>query len=417
MGNPLTMPRTEGIVSHVIARETPVNNINYRRTLNIVFAESILTYSGIFLCIPIMTVFWNGVGMDQFMIGVSQMMCAATLFLFDVPMGYFADRFSRKSLNVAGDIGMVAAFVFYALARNFWMVVVCEVLCGLFLAMSGGVDRAFLKIYSDKIDPSGELFRIKTAQLALWQIISMCISIAFGMLIAKHNVRWAIFAVAIPFLAATILASMVKDIGERIAAQHKNHLKDMLENLKYLMKNAEIKWLVYAYAIGFEVTHPIIWGLTPLLVMVGVPVWLVGIGWLLWYGAAPLGALFARKTMHWNTSAHILVPITIITLFSLPVIIAPNLATIWLFPLSGIAFGIVNIYIMPKIQQRTQEKYQTTIVSIASSAARLIYIPIVLITNYFGNTAPQYILLATVLIFAPLTLLAFIKLRGLEKKK
>ncbi len=211
--------------------------------------------------------------------------------------------------------------------------------------------------------------------------------------------------------------SMVRDIGERIVAAHKNHLKDMLENLKYIMKNAEIKWLVYAYAIGFEVTHPIIWGLTPLLVMVGVPVWLVGTGWLLWYGVAPLGALFARKTTHWNTSAQIFVPITIITLFSLPVIIAPNLATIWLFPLSGIAFGIVNIYIMPKIQQKTQEKYQTTIVSIASSASRLIYIPIVLITNYFGNAKPQYILLATVLIFAPLTLIAYKKLRGFEKKQ
>jgi MFS family permease len=99
-----------------------------------------------------MTVFWNSIGMNQFMIGVSQMMCAATLFLFDVPMGYFADRFSRKALNVIGDIGIMATFIFYAFARNFWMVVAGEILCGLFMAMSGGVDRAFLKIYSDKID-------------------------------------------------------------------------------------------------------------------------------------------------------------------------------------------------------------------------------------------------------------------------
>jgi hypothetical protein len=149
--------------------------------------------------------------------------------------------------------------------------------------------------------------------------------------------------------------------------------------------------------------------------MAGVPVWYVGFGWLLWYGVAPFGALFARKTMHWNTSAQIFVPIAIVTLFSLPVIISPNMATIWLFPLSGATFGIVNIYIMPRIQQKTQEKYQTTIVSIAASAARLIYIPIVLVTNYFGNAAPQYIFLATILIFAPLTLLAWVKLKGFER--
>jgi MFS family permease len=388
---------------------------NHRRTLNIVFAESILTYSGIYLCAPVMTLFWNGVGMDQFMIGVSQMVCAATLFLFDAPMGYVADRFSRKALNVAGDIGLAAAFAFYSLAQNFWMVVISEILCGLFLAMSSGVDRAFLKIYSDKIDPSGGLFKKKTAQLAVWQIVCMCVSLVIGMFVSRHSVRLAILAVAAPFLAAAVLASMVRDIGEKITARHENHLKDMLENLKYIMKNAEIKWLVYAYAIGFEVTHPIIWGLTPLLVMVGVPVWLVGAGWLLWYAAAPFGAVFARKTAHLKTSAQIFVPLGIVTLFSLPVIAAPNMATIWLFPLSGIAFGLVNIYVMPKIQQKTKERYQTTVVSIAASAARLIYMPIVLITNYFGNISPQYILLATILTFAPLTLLAWLKLRGFER--
>ena len=388
--------------------------MNYRRTLNIIIIESILTYSGIFLCIPIMTVFWNSVGMNQFMIGVSQMVCAATLFLFDVPMGYFADRFSRKALNVIGDIGITAAFIFYAFAQNFWMVVVGEVLCGLFLAMSGGVDRAFLKIYSDKIDSSGMLFKKKTAELAVWQMIGMCLSIVIGMFIAKYSIRLTIFAVAIPFLAAAILALMVNDIGEKIASQNTNHIKDMVVNFKYVLKSNEIKWLVYAYAVGFEVTHPIIWALTPLLVLVRVPIWLVGIGWLIWYGLAPLGVLLAKKTTHWKTSTQIFVPLTIVTLASLPVIIAPNQATIWLFPLSGTVFGIVNIYIMPKIQQKTQEKYQTTIVSVASSAARLIYIPLVLVTNYFGNTAPQYILLATIVIFIPLTLLAWRNLRRFD---
>ena len=393
-----------------------MSQINYRRTLNIIFAESILTYSGIFLCIPIMTVFWNRIGMNQFMIGVSQMMCAVTLFLFDVPMGYFADRFSRKALNVIGDIGIMGAFIFYAFAENFWMVVVGEILCGLFLAMSGGVDRAFLKIYSDKIDSSGELFKRKMAHLTVWQIISMCLAILIGMFISKYDIRLTILAVAVPFLAAAILALLIKDIGEKIVAMHTNHLKDMIITFKYVVKNTEMKWLIYSYAIGFEVTHPIIWALTPLLVKVGVPVWLVGIGWLLWYGLAPLGALFAKKTMHLNTSTQIFIPFAIVTLASLPVIMLPNLITIWLFPLSGMAFGLVNIYIMPKIQQKTEEKYQATIVSIASSSSRLIYIPIVLITNYFGNTNPQYILLATLLIFAPLTLLAWIKLRGFKSE-
>ena len=80
--------------------------------------------------------------------------------------------------------------------------------------MSSGVDRAFLKIYSDKIDNS-EFFKKKTAELAVWQIISMCLAIVIGMFIAKYDIRLTIFAVAIPFLAAAILALTIKDVGEK----------------------------------------------------------------------------------------------------------------------------------------------------------------------------------------------------------
>ena len=389
----------------------------YRRTLTIIMLESALTYSGVLICIPVITVFWNSVGMNQFFIGISQMICAATLFLFDVPMGYVADRFSRKALNVIGDFGIAATFVFYAFAQNFWMVIAGEVLCGLFLAMSGGVDKAFLKIYADRIDSTGKLFKEKTAQLAIWQIVCMCIAIATGMFIARYSIRWTILAVSVPFLIAAALALTVKDIGEKIVAKHTNYLKDMLENFKFVVKNAEVKWLIYSYAIGLEVTHPIIWALTPLLTKAGVPVWLVGIGWILWYGLAPLGALFAQKTQHWKTSSQVFIPFLIVSLASLPVILFSNMTTTFFFTISGVSFGIVNIYIMPKIQAKTEEKYQTTVISIAATAARLIYMPIVFITNYFGNIAPHYILLATILIFAPLTLLAWVKLREFERRK
>ena len=388
--------------------------MNYRRTLHIIMLESVLTYSGVLICIPVITVFWNSIGMNQFLIGVSQMLCAATLFLFDIPMGYVADRFSRKALNVIGDFGIAATFVFYSFAQNFWMVLIGEILCGLFLAMSGGVDRAFLKIYSDKIDGTGALFKKKTAQLAVWQIICMCLAIIAGMFIAKISIRRTILSVAVPFLIAAVLGMLIKDIGERIEAQHTNYLKDMIANFKYVIRNAEVRWLAYSYAIGFEVTHPIIWALTPLLTRGGVPVWLVGIGWILWYGLAPIGALVAKKTMHWKTSSQICVPFSIVLLASLPAILFPNLMTTIFFTLSGVAFGIVNIYIMPKIQIKTEEKYQTIVVSVAATTARLIYIPIVLVTNYFGNVSPQYILLATVLIFAPLTMLAWAKLKKFE---
>ena len=153
--------------------------MNPKRKLRIVFIESVLSAAGVGLCIPIMTVFWNSVGMDQTLIGISQMMFTVAVLCSDIPMGYIADRYSRKSLNIIGDFGVGLAFIIYAFTRNFWTVVLAETLTGIFFGMTNGVDRSFVKFYSDKIDETGKLFRKNNARLTSYQFAGLLMIITY----------------------------------------------------------------------------------------------------------------------------------------------------------------------------------------------------------------------------------------------
>lgn len=381
---------------------------HYKLKLRLIFIESILTFGAMGFCMPIMTVFWNSIGMDQKLIGLSQMICTLAMLIFDIPMGYMADRFNRKKMNLLGDFGIVITFIIYMSAHNFVTVLVAETLCGIFIAMTNGVDNAFLKFYSDKIDESGELFRKNNAKLSIYQGLSFAFAIIIGMFISKYSIRATIGAVAIPFIIGTILSLFIDDIGAKIESTEKGVIRKFIANIKHILKDEETRWLVFVWSIADNITHAIIWVLTPLLILVGVPVYIVGIGWLLNYITPVIGAIIARKIMNIRFSHKVALPFILVAIGTLPIIINANIFTVWLFALTGIASGFKKTFFMPAIQERVEDNYQTTIVSVVSTVARIVYLPAVYLINYFGDVNPQNALTANLIIFIPLAFIIYL---------
>jgi len=383
--------------------------------LKLIFAESVLCYGALGFVMPVINLFWNSVGMNQTMIGLSQMICTIVMFAFDIPMGYIADRYSRRLLNIAGDFGNAFAFLLYALSRNFWGVIVGEILAGVFMAMTNGVDRAFIKVYADDIDPSGGLFTSLQAKLSACQFASLSVFIAAGMALSRFSVRWCIAAVAFPFLIGGVLALFIDDIGERIEAEHRNAALDMWRSFRAVLKDRRVGVLLVAFALQNNMTHPIIWVFTPLLILSGVPVWLVGLGWFFNYLAPVAGSWIAGKLMGTRLRFRFMTSFILVTCAVLPIILFPGTWTVWLFALTGVAIGFPGVLLLPDIQRSTEARYQTMVVSMGATLQRLIYIPAVFLVNLFANDAPQNALTASLVLFLPFALLLLIPLGRIER--
>ena len=349
--------------------------------LKLIFIESTLTNSSFGLCMPIMTVFWNSIGMNQTLIGLSQMICTLAMLVFDIPMGYIADKFDRKKLNIIGDFGIIITFLIYMFAHSFIVVVIAETLCGIFTAMTNGVDNAFMKFYSDKIDDTGNLFKKNIAKLSICQSVGFVASILIGMVISKYNLRLAVGSLVVPFIIGTTLSLFIDDIGARIEPKHISTAKEFISNLKYILKGKETRWLVLAWSVMDNITRAIVWVLSPILILIGVPIYIVGIGWLLNNIASIFGSIFAKKIQNIEISKKFALHILLVILGTLPIIITPNIWTVWLFALTGFASGLPKTLFMPVIQEKNKDKYQTTVVSITTTVARLVYLPSVYLIN------------------------------------
>jgi MFS family permease len=376
-----------------------------------------MVITGTMLAMPIMVPFYHSIGMDQGQIGLSQAIFTVALLLINLPTGWLADRFSRRLSNVAGDFVATLGVLYYSQASSFTEVVIAEVLLGVSLAFSQGADGALLRAYTQLLDPSGRMFHKQYARLAIWQPLAQIVALVIGGAIGASNPRLAIALAAIPYAVGCLLSLCLREEGARLVAKHRNPLRDMVRVVhESVGPDPYLRWLIVAYSVGREITHVMIWALTPLLLVAGVPAQIVAIGWVLNSLSVVVGAHIANRwglTMRaWQKFAS---PVALV-LFGLLVMSSYlSLTTIWLYACLGLAQGWTAAVLQPLIQAQTDDCSQATIISIAKSASQLLYIPLVWVVGVAGNIDIRLTMVATAVIFAPLALITTRRLYALER--
>jgi hypothetical protein len=210
----------------------------------------------------------------------------------------------------------------------------------------------------------------------------------------------------------------IKDDSENLVPQHKNPLKDMTRVVKDAAKSPALRLRILAYAVARELTHGIVWVFTPLLLLAGVPLAVVSVGWAIDAVTGFVGAKAAQRYVHrlkeWQIFA---VPILLMTVSLGVMSIYFGMATIWLFALFGITRGWTAAAMMPLVQHHAKSSEQTSVISLTRVVAQLLYIPSVWIIGIAADIKTEYSMLATLIIFVPLGLPILIKLRKENQRK
>ena len=212
-----------------------------------------------------------------------------------------------------------------------------------------------------------------------------------------------------------IIAFFIKDYNGKAKVIHKNPIKDLVGNVKKIIKTPKVKTYLLSYIVGREITHSQIWVLTPLLIMVGVPIEIVSLGWIFNNIMQIIGGKIAEKMIHLKISNKFAIPVLIEIIWIIILIVNTNVVTVWLFTLNGLVQGLIFGNVVTPLQESTEDELQTSVMSIASTGARLLYIPLVYFTNYLGNIRLQLALVGVAVVFIPLGLIVYKRLRKLEK--
>lgn len=381
-----------------------------KKNLRLVIAESGIT-AGL-LAMPIMTPFFNSIGLNQAQISETQMLFTVVTMLLNLPLGYIADRFSRKWANIIGDFGHAIIMLAYSQVGGFWGAVACECFFGLSSALTDGVDQSLLKHFVGKVaEETGEserkLLRSKTAKLEIVRQASNLILMLLGGPIGAISLRLAIALSAVNHFIGGIISIFIDDDSEKFQPVHKNPIKDIAHITKTTAKSPMLRRRIIAFAIAREMTHGIIWVVTPLFLKAGVPMSVVSFAWVGNSLMAILGARLAYKYgKNLSDTTTVAIPLAMMTFSMIIMALRLNIITVWLYGLMGITQGWTAATMIPMVQHYAKASEQTSVISLAKMLAQLLYIPVVWVIGLVADVELTYSLIATVVIFLPLGIIS-----------
>ena len=386
-----------------------------KRNLYLVMAEATITEG--LLAMSIMTPFFHSVGLSNEKISLTQIIFTAVLVLLNVPTGYIADRISRKWANIIGDFASSIIFLCYAFTNNFLGIVICESLLGVTSALSSDVDQSLLKHFSGKLargngEPEESVLKKYTARLWCFKYISNLILLLLGGPIGAIDLCLAIALSGVPPFIGGVISIFIEDDSEKLTPKHKNPMKDMLSVARTALDSKPLRWRIFAYAVGRQMTHAIIWVATPLFIQAGVPLEFVSCAWAFNSLMAVLGAHLAGKFGHRLNDVQILVvPVALMSISMTTMFINLNLVTVWLYGLMGIVQGWSSSTLTPMVQRYVKPSEQTSVISLMKVFSDTLFIPTTWITGLVADIKLEYSLLATVAMFLPLGLIVIRQLK------
>ena len=391
----------------------------------LVIAESMLT-AGI-ISVPFMTILYEAeIGLTHEQIAITQAAFTVVAMLLNIPLGWVADRFSRKFANILGDFLCFLGLIFYTQAHTMLDCVLCETLFGVGIAFSQGVDSSLLKHFADKEDASNnhKLYKDSFGRMSSLCYLVCLAYYVIGFAIGDMNVRDIIMISSIPFIFAIIAGLFIHDDSVKLGKTKAEAKEEAQENKKSdddktifeiiheTLGNPKLNIRIAAYMIAREMTHGIIWCFTPLLQFVGIDGKWIVLGWAANSLAAYLGTKLARrlggKLSEW---VRFVIPVMIVALAALAMSIHLSVFTLCLYVFFGIAQGWTSVTMMPQIKIHTKGKLQVTVESIAKVCSQLYYIVAVWLIGRAADIKLEYAALATILLFVPLAIPVAIRLK------
>lgn len=390
--------------------KNPQLNTNYLKTsYKLLQIESLLTV--MMFTVPVFTLFLNNIGLNQTAVGISQAVFMAIAMIFDVPSGWLADRYSRKLANCMGDLLVAVGLFHYAFTYDFTGVIISEILIGIGIAFTNGADVGLLKSYAQKLKNNYDAL---SATLGSLRPLAEMFAFSVGGVIALYNIRATFVLSGVIFVIGALISLFVVEIGERRKTE-KHPIRDMIDITKYsLHGHPQLKWRILAFAVAQNSTHTIIWLFTPMLLVAGFSKESLGWVWASTLLVASLGSFIARFYAEKMTDVmKVFIPLSV-TVFAYVIlgsgVSAMTIGFSWLFALTrGWFIATLN----PLVQHHAPAGIQSTVISVASLARRLLYIPLVIIVNTLGTYSLERALLGSALIYASFSVLIA---RGLRAK-
>ena len=227
------------------------------------------------LILPTIVLFFQENGLSLTDIFMLQSVFSVSIVVLEIPTGYFADVFGRKSSLVAGFFLGFMGLLTYCFSHGFWGFLAAELTMGLGASFSSGTDQAMLYDSLLELKKGGDYKRVSGKYFSVSSASEGTASVLGGLL-AAISFRLP-FYVETGLMGLGVLVALTLVEPRRKKFEHpEGSLKGILSVIRFSMSgHPRLKWMIlYATAISAS-TLTMFWFWQPYFSAVGLPVaWL-----------------------------------------------------------------------------------------------------------------------------------------------
>ncbi|SHH28559.1 MFS transporter [Thermosipho atlanticus] len=308
-------------------------------------------------------------GLDYTQIMLLQSISAVAVFLFEVPTGSIADKFSRKfSLFLSGLFIAICMWI-YIVFNSFFMFAIAEIIFGIGFTFGSGADSALLYESLKKLGRTSEYQQREGSALSYVFIGQAIGSIASGFLF-KINAVIPFWISFLNVLIAAVIALFFVET-EREKSEHK-YVTHVLKSAGLIFKIPRVFWaMFYAMLMGFALRVGY-WIYQPYFSAIQLDIAYYGIVFFLFNLVAAFSSKVLVKRYKNVRPRKVLLALCLLMVISfiVPAMFLSKIALV-IIALQQVVRGLHPSTLRFYINHQIEDKYRATVISFSSLLANL----------------------------------------------
>lgn len=291
--------------------------------------------------------------------------------IFELPTGFFSDRYGRVKTLVFGASAFLLSGIFYAIGLNYWFLFIGAIFGGLGSAFYSGNNDALL--YDNLTEAKKtEDFSEHNGKISSMSQIALAISGLFGGVIAYFSFPVLMWLSIIPLIICLILGLKLIEI-KKSSQQSENifiHIKSAFKNF---ISNIKLRLISFSDIINFGLGEAG-WQFKSAFIATIWPIWAIGISQVLSNIGAAVSFHFSGKILKKFSALKILI---FDFLFSKVIILIAlfmaNIISPFLMSLNSFSYGVSQVAKNKLLQDEFTSEQRAVMGSLNSLAGSLLF--------------------------------------------
>jgi MFS family permease len=304
-----------------------------------------------------------------------------SVFLLEVPSGYFSDRIGRRRTLLIAAAAFIASYVCFIVGAGYWWFAVGQFLLATGMAMQSGTDTAF---HYDSLKTLGREseYAQREAKAEQWGLIMLAIATLSGGLLGMIDLR---LAYVFSLISASAMALLAWRFVEPVHADESRAMQSftrVVGDCCLRLRDPVLGWVFAVVIVLYAMAHIVYEFYQPYITLLQLPA-------LEASAYAPLisgvvislsmfgGAIGARASIAWELKLGLVGVLSVAMLIQLGIVavmaIAVSPAVLALVCLRNFPMSLVHAPVRAAIAPRIERRQRATYLSLQGLAERFFF--------------------------------------------